>query len=151
MSSIHNEIDHAKKILLITRINNEMNNLDKTDKKYKLFTNILASLTNVKISSLNETIEKINVNMYQKSWNKLHNFHKIIKIKEFIRKNFNDKNIEFQQNLECKLCDAVKAGQLNSAKLVTYDKSKSEIIKIPCLIINDANDILLKISHSKRI
>lgn len=136
MSNIHYEIDAAKKNLYIKRINNEMNDIDKNSERYKELSNIVTILTTPKVDSLNETITLININCVQKKWNYLHNFHKIIKIKEYIKNKYQNYDESFQKRIEEILVTAVEEGNLNSVKLVTYDKDKSIIVDIPCLIIN---------------
>lgn len=139
MSAIFNEIDGARKILYLKRINEELADLDKTSERYKMLTEIVTSYSTPKTSILNETLEKININAFQKNWNQLHNFHKLVKIKEYIKEKYNTIDQTIQKKIENLLAAAVEDGTLNSVKLVTYDKLKCIITDIPCLVINGTN------------
>jgi hypothetical protein len=82
-----------------------------------------------------ETIEKSeNIDyLYTKSWNKLNQIHKVIKIKEFINSleiKENDKE-ELRENLIDMLKDKKNKNKIN------YDEVKCKIINIPLLTFVD--------------
>ena len=82
-----------------------------------------------------ETIEKSeNIDyLYTKSWNKLNQIHKVIKIKEFINSleiKENDKE-ELRENLIDMLKDKKNKNKIN------YDEVKCKIINIPLLTFID--------------
>jgi len=70
--------------------------------------------------------------VYKKSWNKLNNIHKIIKIKEFID-NLNTNDIEMKKKLKVQLVDMIKNKKLNKKTDVNYDMVNGNIIAIPII------------------
>ena len=81
---------------------------------------------------------------YKKQWNKLPSFHKIVKIKEFIRNTYGEGNI--QSELITKLSDYTNEGKINTKKYVIYDPNLEKILSIPVLSVD-----LNKNSHQLKI
>lgn len=144
MSTIYNELDEATKSLYIKRIDNELDDLDENDERYIKLCQIKEKLITPKVSTFNATLNQININAFQKSWNHLHNFHKLVKIKEYIEEEYHDYDTGLQKKIEKCLVDAVESGELNSNRLVTYDKDRSIIVDIPCLTVKN-NEVFLKL------
>lgn len=70
--------------------------------------------------------------VYKKEWNKLHNTHKIIKIKEFVNKlNFKDESKK--KILKRQLVEYVKKKKLTKKCSVNYNSETGNIISIPNL------------------
>ena len=105
---------------------------------------LLLQNTNINILSdteKSETVEKSeNIDyLYTKSWNKLNQIHKVIKIKEFINSleiKENDKE-ELRENLIDMLKDKKNKNKIN------YDDVKCKIINIPLLTFIDGKYKLL--------
>lgn len=146
MSTIYSEFDAIRKTLLIKRINNELNDTTDDERKEQL-NSILNSFSKApETTTLGETLKGINQNIYKTDWHYLPKFHKISKIKEYVRQKFTDKNII--NNVEELLTSAIKLNELNSVKFIVYDKHECRITDIPDLII-DKNEIYLKHLKSK--
>ena len=120
---------------------NYFNNLLKQAKKNKLD----ASIIKKKINDLNEddlnddTITNTETDrtfsddyVYKKSWNKLNNVHKIIKIREFVNKLLID-NEKDKNKLKKKLITLVKNKSITKKKSVNYDSVNGRIVSIPIL------------------
>ena len=84
-------------------------------------------LTNIKIVNYSDDY------LYQKSWTKISQIHKIIKIKEFVNKLLINKE-EYKDELIEKLSDLVRKKVLTKKNSVNYDSIRGSIISIPNLV-----------------
>ena len=91
-----------------------------TDSKYK-----------EKNKTLNDELDDISNLIFKKAWNRLPNYHKIIKINEYITGLIKDKKI--MKEVINKLTELVNSKKLNSLKHVNYDSTKCTIISISVL------------------
>lgn len=87
--------------------------------------------------------EKIDSSIYSKPWNKLREFHKTIKIHQFVEsldyhKSISDTKIaKNQQMLKDELCAGLKTKKYNKNKsVIVYDIEKMEITSISALCYN---------------
>jgi|LakMenEpi03Aug12_release.lakeMendotaPanAssembly.Ray.scaffolds.fasta_scaffold461665_2 hypothetical protein len=81
---------------------------------------------------------------FRKQWNKLLAFHKIVKIKEYIKENIKDESM--QNEIIEKLTNYANEGRVNTRKYVTYDPNSEKILSMPCLIVDvDKKTYQLKI------
>ena len=83
--------------------------------------------------------------MYQKSWTKVSQIHKIIKIKEFVNKLLIN-NEDDKDKLITHLSDLVRKKILTKKNTVNYDSIKGRIISIPNLKY-EKNKYFYKIQH----
>ncbi len=115
--------------------NNKIN-YNKIKNKIKELDNKEMSIT--ESETKNEDVEIIYSDdyLYKKSWSRLSQIHKIIKIREFISKLFIEKN-EDKINLEKKLTKLIKNKKLTKKDKVNYNSVKGIIISIPDLEYNN--------------
>jgi hypothetical protein len=79
--------------------------------------------------------------IYKKEWNKLHNTHKIIKLREFVNK-LNISNNSQKDNLKKDLIKLVKEKKLTKKEAVNYNSKKGLISSIPNLkFVNNKYEI----------
>ena len=71
---------------------------------------------------------------FRKQWNKLLAFHKIVKIKEYIKENIQDE--QMQNEIIEKLIKYANEGRINTKKYIVYDPNAEKILLMPCLIID---------------
>lgn len=71
---------------------------------------------------------------FKKQWTKLTAFHKIVKIKEFIKVTYGEG--DFQSNLIDELTKNTTEGKINSKKCVVYDPNQEQILSIPILTVD---------------
>lgn len=71
---------------------------------------------------------------YKKQWNKLTNFHKLVKIKEFITENYEANN--FRDEILAKLTLRIDDNTFNTKKYVIYDPNAEKILSIPALTVD---------------
>lgn len=91
--------------------------------------------------NMDEYARDLDILMFKKPWNKLKEFHKIMKIKEFINKWLPfDKRASFQQieenikYIEDEIIDGLKNKRFNKNKSeIEYDQERMRIISISCL------------------
>ena len=72
---------------------------------------------------------------YKKPWNRLQSFHRMVKIEEYLEKNY--KNENFYEDLKKQFTELIQANKLTTKKFVSYDSTNETITSIPCLIIKD--------------
>ena len=95
-------------------------------------------------SAKDELFKEIDKYTYRKQWNKLLPFHKIVKIKEYVKENVKDE--ELQEEIITKMKTYANEGRINTKKYVVYDPNTEKILSFPCLIIdNDKNTYEIKI------
>jgi hypothetical protein len=90
-----------------------------------------------------EYIKEMDVMVFRKPWGKLKEFHKIMKIKEFVEKlpykktikeDAVDKNKEY---LITEICGGLKTKKFNKNKSeIVYDTQKMEIVSVSCVELN---------------
>lgn len=144
IKSIQDDLDGIVKELQLYHFTNELNYAkNQLDDKNKLQTDndkvrvekletILATLTRTKKDERKEYFEKLDAAVYHQSWRKLPQFHRNVKLKEYIKNNYNDENVIKQ--LEELLLDNA---ELNTDKLVVYNTEKMKIESIPPLILDE--------------
>ena len=94
----------------------------------------------IKKMNLEEYVKDMDILVFKKPWNKLHLFHKVMKIKEFIdsleygskaSKSKIDKN---KEELKKIICNGLKEKRFNKHKSeVEYDQEAMQIQSISCL------------------
>lgn len=72
--------------------------------------------------------------IYKKQWNKLSPYHKIVKLKEYVKDTYNDGKL--QDEIVKKLISYAEEGKINSKKYVIYDPSAEKILSIPVLTVD---------------
>lgn len=102
---------------------------DRTGKKYE-----------IKKLNMDEYTKEIDVYTFRRPWTKLREFHKIMKIKEYVNElSYNNKTekgiIERnRQNLQKKLCQGLKDKKFGKGKCeIVYDQELMKIISISCV------------------
>lgn len=91
--------------------------------------------------NMDEYAKDMDIMVFRKPWNKLKEFHKIMKIKEYIN------NLEFgkkakskdittnKEHLKTELCDGLKAKKFGKNKAeIVYDHENMNILSIDCLV-----------------
>jgi hypothetical protein len=76
--------------------------------------------------------------IYKKSWNKLNNIHKIIKIKEFVN-NIKFDNENNRNKLKDELVELIKNKTLTKKNKIKYDEENGKIISLTNLQYKDGN------------
>jgi hypothetical protein len=127
MNSINIELERAKKKFFIQRLQYELDDLDPEDQRYEIIKKIYDELT-AKTQDLDSLFDAANNNVYSKKWNRLPQYHKIQKIKEYLNSKY--ENIEERIKIETILNNKLKDGKLNSCKIVDYDTETFVIKKI---------------------
>lgn len=146
--NFNNKVDLIKNNLKKKRFENELNyltNETKNNQTTEETTNRIGSLTKII-----ELIEKENMNanpnkgkdkyfeeidkyIYKKPWNRLNNYHKIVKIKEFIKTEYPE---IIQDKLLKEISQYAEDGKLNTKKHVEYDPKTESIKKIYAIKFN---------------
>ena len=126
-------------------------NLNSDNIKNKLLTlnnELSENIDNYTISEKNEETEKtITENskmnyLYLKSWSKLNQIHKVIKIKEFINE-LEINNYSEKEKLKDDLIDQIKNKEKKNKIKINYDDTKGKIISISNLSFDNNKYILL--------
>ena len=81
--------------------------------------------------------EEIDKYLYKKPWNRLSNFHKTIKMKEFIQ---SDYPVAWQDRLMTDLTQLIEEGKMGSKKQVDYDPLTESIKNIFVIKKNSKDD-----------
>ena len=131
------EIDKLQLDLEILYMNNllkqaKKNKIDQTpitDRIKELEYNIIDSISN---TDTEKDIIYSDDYIYKKTWNKLNNVHKIIKIREFVNKLLIN-NLENKKKLKDDLITLVKTKKLTKKNSVNYDSINGRIVSIPIL------------------
>lgn len=127
MNSINIEIERTKKKFFIQRLQREIDDLEEDDPRRDYLNTIHIELTG-KHNDLGTLLDDASLNVYTKKWNKLPNYHKVQKVKEYMDEKY--KNDPKRAEIEKLLNTRIKEGKLNSCKFVDYDSTKLKIIKI---------------------
>ena len=167
--AIINEIDEIAKMLKLHRYKSELDflnmpnddsNDDKKKKKNKIST-IIEIINDIdpdyKIETILRTKEsnsfiktknmfsEMTKMVYMKPWKKLPEFHRIVKLKEYIEKNYGNDTDKYK-NIESLLLGAIEKKELGRDDHVIYDTQNCEIISIP--ILKETNGAF-KLEYSK--
>ena len=108
-----------ERIFILEKLLNKNHELNKNETGQQKKENIIAE------------IEKYT---YRKQWNKLPSFHKNVKLKEFIKNNYGDG--ELQNEIIEKLSEYSNEGRINTKKYIIYDPNSEKILSMPCLFID---------------
>jgi hypothetical protein len=127
MNSINIEIERIKKKFFIQRLQNELDVLDESDPKYDYIKKIHNELTQVS-NNLGTLLDEASNNVYTKKWNRMPNYHKMQKIREYLDETHKDD--PKRDDIEKMLMERIKDGKLNSCKFVDYNTSTFKIAKI---------------------
>lgn len=141
---IINEIETIVKSNIVFRFGLELANTQDVERK-KSIQNILQHYSNSKEENnvkdkIDKMFEQIDKQIFTQKWSKLSDFHKEIKIKEYIEEKYiNHKN---KNKLLELLLDYLKNKKLKTDKIINYDSKISKIIEIKNLIELDDNFII---------
>jgi len=117
-------------------------------------TELLEKLLNMPIKKQNtlqqqkdNLFKEIEKYTYKKQWNKLIPFHKIVKLKEYIKENAESiGNEQIQNEILEQLIKYANEGRINTKKYIIYDPNAEKILAMPCLIIDlEKNTYQLKV------
>jgi DNA repair ATPase RecN len=127
MNSINIEIERIKKKFFIQRLKSELEELNENDPRYDYISKIYNELTSSS-NDLNKMLDEASNNVYTKKWNRMPNYHKMQKIREYLdeTRKYDPKRNE----IEKLLMERIKDGKLNSCKFVDYDSTTFKIKKI---------------------
>jgi hypothetical protein len=148
MSLIFDEIEKIRIDLFKIEYLNELEDLEfdktKNTDRIDLINKIINENYTDKVkktnNSLNNMFDEIEHSMYNKPWIKLQNYHKIIKLKEYIDKTFDKSQ---KKNIE-KICiDSVNLGNLNKNNKVDYNVNEQKIISITALKKNKNDEFVI--------
>lgn len=127
MNSVNIEIENIKKKFFIERLRRELDTLDCKCDRGVYIGKIYNDLTKTRDDMGSIFADAIN-DVYAKKWNRLPNYHKIQKIREYLNVKYPD---EKQRNeIDNKLTEMINNGTLNSCKFVDYDSTTHKINKI---------------------
>ena len=100
---------------------------------------------------MNDLIEKEKKLIYFQNWNKLETGHKLNRIRKYIHKIKDEKNLSDNdvKKLQTMLFDACNSNKLNKISDISYDKEKGEIKEIKILEFTEDNKFSLKIVQQK--
>jgi hypothetical protein len=133
--------DHLK-LINNEKLSETQNSITKIDSDYLLYKNSESenrSNTNASYfdSKGNDYIFNDN-EIYKKSWTKLNNIHKIIKIKEFVN-NIKFDNENNRNKLKDELVELIKNKTLTKKNKIKYDEENGKIISLTNLQYKDGN------------
>jgi hypothetical protein len=139
---ISNELDDLAKSFKLYWLEGELNYYQKVDSglhsdKIELLTKTISGLVGAREqkdtgkSKIQSTFNEIDKMVYMKLWRKLPDFHKNVKIREYLDSNFKDK--EGREVVENLLTSAIQNKELNRDEYVQYDQSQCKIFDIPVL------------------
>lgn len=127
MNSINIEVERIKKKFFIRRLQSELETLDETNPKYDYIKKIYNELTHV-TNNLGTLLDEASNNVFSKKWNRMPNYHKMQKIREYLDETHKDD--PKRDEIEKMLMEKIKDGKLNSCKFVDYDTTTFKIKKI---------------------
>lgn len=138
------EIEGAKRDNFNTKIQNELiylrgndNVFNLSDKEIGMRIDGLSTIlgTTKRVSNKKEDMFKeMDKHIYKKQWNRLTPFHKMVKIKEFIKEQYEEG--DFQNAMIAELTKLVNENNFNTKKFVTYDPNMEKILSMSCLVVN---------------
>lgn len=89
--------------------------------------------------SLSDDLTEVNNLIYKKAWNRLPNFHKSIKMKEYVQALIKD--IKLQKRIINSLTKLINENKLVSPSVVTYDSVNCTIRSIAIIVPNNETGI----------
>lgn len=153
------DIDTIKQQNFTFKIQSEINCLKNNDKSFGLSETeiterlqLLEDIMNNKeckrkmtvADEKNNLFKEMDKYIYKKQWNKLIPFHKIVKIKEFVKDKYGEGPL--QDEITTKLSTHINEGkELNTKKYITYDPNAEKILSVSCLEV-DMNNKTYKIA-----
>jgi hypothetical protein len=81
-----------------------------------------------------DLFKEIDKYVYKKQWNKLLAFHKIVKIKEYIKDTYGEGTM--QDEIIMKLSECINDGKINTKKYVVYNPDGERILSMSCLDVD---------------
>ena len=140
-SGITNELDDLAKSFKLYRLKTELDfhksrdddlNSDKINTLIKIITNVEGVVEkDTSKSKIQNAFDEIDKMVYKKQWKKFPNFHKNIKIKEYLLEFYETK--DERDCIENILLNAVENKELNRDEYVIYDQDICKITAIPIL------------------
>lgn len=79
-------------------------------------------------NSLDTAVTNASATICTKKWNRLPDYYKILKIKEYMEEKYNSE--PKRKEIEAMLIKRINDGELNTCKIVTYDTDECKIKKI---------------------
>lgn len=144
---LYETVDQFRKKAFLKCFENEISWLEKKGtlinedtERLGLLKKIYSKLTEVpheKTSTFQNNFKKMESQIYMQEWRRLPEFHKLIKIREYIKDMKSDKQDDVKKRIEEMLIDAVTSKKLNSNKSVNYDIKQCKILDIPVLKWDD--------------
>lgn len=114
--------------------NNQEQNFEERLKLLELLLNVPAKMQNTVQQQKDNMFKEMDKYTYRKQWNKLLAFHKIVKLKEYIKENVKDETM--QTELIENLTKYAEEGRINTKKYIIYDPNAEKILSMPCLTID---------------
>lgn len=151
MSLLHIEIDKVRTGLLKDKLHNELDDnylddnypVERKETILKLLT-VLEGGTGHNKNTLDKYFSTISDNAFSKTWARLNDYHKIVKLKEYVKLTYKDQTDDEIKKIEDTLIQYVKDKKLNAGKLVTYDSKTMKIISVPKLVVDENCNVSLK-------
>jgi hypothetical protein len=146
MSTIDNDLESIRTNCILHRFNNEYANT-KDEQRVDQIKKILDHHNGVKKpvqkveNAHAKMFDELNRLVFMQPWNKLQDFHKKLKIEEFVKEKYSD--YPKIKELEEVLIKALNDKQL-TIKVVNYNQKNSKIDDISLLEKNEAGDVILK-------
>jgi hypothetical protein len=136
MASVQSDLDQIVKGLRLYHFTQELESSKQQldNPRIEKLETILSNLTHKNHSVKDEFFHKMDTIVYRNNWRKLPDFHKTVKLKEFIKENYED----YQDVLEKLL---LKNPDLNSEKSVEYDSTLMKITNILILKFNEETKV----------
>jgi vancomycin resistance protein YoaR len=82
----------------------------------------------------NNMFKEISKDTYKKPWGKLIAFHKVVKLKEYVKEHYGEGVM--QNEIVTKLSENINDGKINTKKFITYDPNAEKILALTCLEVN---------------
>lgn len=145
------QIENLKINNFTNKLKDELNYLKDENNSATLFTNLQNRYDRIKLletlleipieqqTTVEQQREAMTKEMsqyvYRKQWNKLHEFHKIVKIKEYVKEHVKEQKM--QAEITEKLVAHISNGMINTKKYVVYDPNTEKILTLPCLTVDE--------------
>ncbi len=138
------EIEHIRKENFNLKIQSELAYLRSNENMFNLsdkeigmridgLSIVLGSVRKA-VDKKEEMFKEMEKHVYKKQWNRLTPFHKIVKIKEYIKEQYGEGDM--QGKMIGDLIKLVNDNNFNTKKLVTYDPNMEKILAMSCLVVN---------------
>jgi len=137
VENIQKVIEYFNKIFKNENVESIDNNtsLPRTDSKKNLRDEVFANFDKI---------------YFKQPWKNLSPYHKTIKIEEYIKTKFSDKDEQTQKSIEALLSELSEKKNIGDNQYVIYDPHQSLILDIPILKLNN-NNYYLDYSQKKKI